>query len=286
MKQVLDTRVPLQVNNSVTQKEPSPVYITNPADRVALQKALEIKDLEDTEVTAITAGPARAEQVLRMALACGADQAIHLIKDNTLEASDAYTTALALGKVCKELGYTLILCGQMSLDTNAAQVHAFLAELLGIPRVTGVVRLEVILQERVRLWRRLERGRRQVIECPLPALLTIDSLAGRSQYVSEFNLRQAAERQIRQLTSANMGLSQSDVGPQAFLVRVVSLSSPKPRVKKTYIPDGSMSASQRMSYLLSGGIAGRKQSNLLEGTADYLASQIVEYLTKEGIKPK
>jgi len=47
-----------------------------------------------------------------------------------------------------------------------------------------------------------------------------------------------------------------------------------------------MSASQRMSYLLSGGIAGRKQSNLLEGTVDYLASQIVEYLTKEGIEPR
>lgn len=285
MKQVLDTRVPLQVNNSVTQKEPSPVYITNPADRVALQKALEIKDLlEGTEVTAITAGPARAEQVLRMALAWGADQAIHLIKDDTLEVSDAYTTAFVLSKVCK--GYDLILCGHMSLDTCAAQVHAFLAETLDIPRVTGVVKLEAISQKQVKLCRRLERGRRQVIECPLPALLTIDSLAGRPQYVSEFNLRQAAERQIRQLTSANMGLSQSDVGPQAFLVRVVSLSSPKPRVKKTYIPDGSMSASQRMSYLLSGGIAGRKQSNLLEGTADYLASQIVEYLTKEGIKPK
>jgi len=180
MKQVLDTRVSLQVNDSVTQKEPSPVYVTNPVDRVALQKALEMKgSLEGAEITAITAGSARAEQVLQMALASGANQAIHLIKDNTLEASDAYTTAFVLSKVCEEVGYTLILCGQMSLDTSAAQVHAFLAELLDIPRVTGVVRLEVISQKRVRLWRRLERGRRQVIECPLPALLTIDSLAGR-----------------------------------------------------------------------------------------------------------
>ncbi|GAH33454.1 unnamed protein product, partial [marine sediment metagenome] len=91
MKQVLDTRVSLQVNDSVTQKEPSPVYVTNPVDRVALQKALEMKgSLEGAEITAITAGPARAEQVLRTALASGANQAIHLIKDNTLEASDAY----------------------------------------------------------------------------------------------------------------------------------------------------------------------------------------------------
>lgn len=286
MKQVLDTKVSLQVNDSVTQKEPSPVYVTNPADRVALQKALEVKgSLEGTEITVITAGPARAEQVLHMALASGADQTIHLITDDILEASDAYTTAFALGKVCKELGYTLILCGHMSLDTSAAQVHAFLAELLDIPRVTGIVRLETS-QKRVRLWRRLERGRRQVIDCPLPALLTIDSLAGHPRYASEFNLMQAAGRQIRQLTLADMDLSQTDIGPQASLVRVVNLSSPKPRVKKIYTPDSSMSASQRMGYLLSGGTAGRKQSSLLEGTADYLASQIVEYLTKEGMKPK
>jgi len=172
MKQVLDTRVSLQVNDSVTQKEPSPVYVTNPANRVALQKALEIKaSMEDAEITAITAGPARAEEVLRVALASGVDQAIHFfIKDDNLEISDAYTTAIALSKVCKDLDHDLILCGHMGLDTNAAQVHAFLAELLDIPRVTEVVRLEV-LQKRVKLWRRLERGRRQIVECPLPVLL-------------------------------------------------------------------------------------------------------------------
>lgn len=283
MKQVLDSSVPLQVNDSVTQKEPSPVYATNPADRIALQKALEMKDsLEGTVVTVITVGPARAETVLRMALASGADQAVRIIKDDIL--ADAYTTAFTLSKVCKELGYDLVLCGNMSLDTSAAQVHAFLAELLNIPRVTGVVRLEVS-QNGIKLWRRLERGRRQVLECHLPALFTIDSLVGYPRYASEFSLMQAAERKIRCLTLTDMGLDQADVGSQACLVRVVSLSSPKPRVKKLYIPDGSMSASQRMSYLLSGGV-GAKPSNLLEGAADYLASQIVEYLTKEGIKPR
>lgn len=287
MKQVLDTRVSLQVNDSVTQKESSPVYVTNPADCIALDKALEIKDsLEGTEITVITAGPARAEQVLHMALASRADQAIHLIKDDSLEVSDAYTTAFALSKVCKKLDHTLILCGHMSLDTSVAQVHAFLAEMLAIPRVTGVVGLEVMSQKRFRLWRRLEGGRRQVIECPLPALLAIDPLAGHPRYASEFNLMQAAGTEIQQLTLANICLSQTDISPQASLVRVASLSTPKPRVKKIYTPDSSMSASQRIGYLLSGGTTGRKQSNLLEGTADYLASQIAEYLTREGIKPK
>jgi len=286
IKQVLDTRVPLVVNSSVMQKEPSPVYIMNPADRVALAKALEMKvSLAGGEITVITAGPARAEQVLRMALASGADEAIHL-KDEVFEVSDAYTTALALSKVVKELGYTMILCGNRSLDIGAGQVPAFLAQLLGIPQVTGVMGLEIMSQGRVRLWRRLERGRRQVIECPLPALCAVDSSAGQPRYVSEFALKQTVERGILTLMLADIGLTQTDVGPQSSLIRVVSLSPPKPRPKKIYIPDGSMSASQRMSYLLSSGLAKGKESNLLEGTADYLAKQVIEYLVKEGILPK
>ncbi len=286
IKQVLDTRVPLVVNSSVMQKEPSPVYIMNPADRVALVKALEVKaSWPGGEIIAITAGPARAEQVLRMALASGADEAVHL-KDEVFEASDAYTTALALSRVVKKLGYTVVLCGNKSLDTGAGQVPAFLAELLGIPQVTAVVGLETISQGRIKLWRRLERGRRQVLECPLPALCAIDSSAGQPRYVSEFTLGQAMERSIRNLILADIGLAQTDVGPQASLVRIVGLSPPKPRTKKIYIPDGSMSASQRMSYLLSSGLAKGKESNLLEGTADYLSKQVIEYLVEEGILPK
>ncbi len=286
IKQVLDTRVPLVVNSSVMQKEPSPVYIMNPADRVALEKALEMKaSLAGGEITAITAGPARAEQVLRMALASGADEAVHL-KDEVFEVSDAYTTALALSKVVKELGYTVILCGNKSLDIGAGQVPAYLGKLVDVPQVTGVIQLEIISQERVRLWRRLERGKRQIVECPLPALFTIDPLAGQPRYVSEFALRQSVERGIRNLMLTDIGLTQTHVGSQASLIRVVSLSSPRPRPKKIYIPDGSMSASQRMSYLLSSGLAKGKESNLLEGRADYLAKQVIEYLVEEGMLPK
>lgn len=286
VKQVLDTRLPLVVDGSVMPKEPSPICIMNPADRVALAKALEMKaSLAGGKITAITAGPARAEPVLRMALASGADEAIRL-KDEVFEVCDACATALALSKVVNELGYTAILCGNRSLDIGSGQVPAFLAELLGIPQVTGVMGLEVMSPERVKLWRRLERGRRQVVECPLPALYAVDSSAGQPRYVSEFALRQTMKRGIRNLTLADIGLTKTDVSPQASLTQVVSLSPPKPRPKKIFIPDGSVSASQRMSYLLSGGLAKTKESNLLEGTADYLTEQIVKYLVDEGILPK
>lgn len=287
IKQVLDTKVPLLVtDSSVTQKEPSPVYLMNPADGVALSKALEMKTSPaGGKVTAVTAGPARAKAVLHMALASGADEAIHL-QDEVFETSDAYTTALALSKVVKGLDYDVILCGNRSLDTGTGQVPAFLAELLAIHQITGVMRLDITSSQQAKIWRRLEKGRRQIVECPLPALFAMDASAGQPRYVSEFALQQAAERNIRKVTLADIGLSQTDVDPQASLTRVVRLSPPKPRPKKIFIPDSGMSATQRIGYLMSGGLSKGKQSNLLEGATDYLAKQVIDYLVQEGILPK
>jgi electron transfer flavoprotein beta subunit len=214
----------------------------------------------------------------------GADQAIHLITDKDQDLCDPFTTASRLSKIFKRMGFNLILCGNMSLDNCAAQVHAFLAELLCIPRVTEVVKLKFVSKDRVRLWRRLEKGRRQVLECSLPALFTIDPLAGYPRYVSEFNLMGAEKMQIQRFTLADIGLAQTDPDPQAATVQVVGLSPAKPRTKKIFIPDSRMSTAQRMNSFLSGrGNSETKQSNLLVGTADYLSSQIIEYLTKEGI---
>ncbi len=163
---------------------------------------------------------------------------------------------------------------------------AFLAELLGIPQVSGVVRLEVISPQQVKLWRRLERGKRQIVECPLPALYAVDSPAGQPRYVSEFALMQSMEREIQSLTLSDIGLTPDDVGPQASLIQVTRLSSPKPRPKKVFVPGGNVPASQRISYLFSGGLTKGKESNLLEGTPDYLAQQVIEYLKEEGLLPK
>ncbi len=286
VKQILDTRVPLEAAESVTQKEPTPVYLMNPADRIALTQALEMKRAQpEGNILAITAGPARARQVLRESLAAGTDRAIHL-NDEAFERADEYTTALCLSKVLRGIDYDVILCGNQSLDTGGGQVPVFLADLLDIPHITAAIKLERTTPSSFRLWRRLEKGKRQIVECPLPALFAIDKTAGQPRYVSEFSLQRAREERIEERTLGDLGLTLADGGAEASLVRTVRLSSPKPRTKKIYIPDGTMSAAQRMSHLLSGGGSAAKQSNLLEGSAEYLASQVVEYLTKEGIKPR
>ena len=97
---------------------------------------------------------------------------------------------------------------------------------------------------------------------------------------------QAAKIPIRQLKLDDIDLSETDIGPQSSLVRVISLSTPKPRPKKIYIPDSSLSASQRMSFLLSGGTTGRRQSNLIRGSPNHLASEIMKYLVEEGMVPR
>jgi len=286
LKQVLDTRVPLEVKGTVVQKETSPVYIISPADHVALEKALEIKaTLADVRVTALTAGPARAEQALRMALASGADGAIHL-KDDLFEAADAYSVARALGKAIKKLDFDLILCGNRSWDIGAGQVPVFLAEMLCLPRVTGVMKMELLAPDRFKLWRRLEKGKRQIVECSLPAVLAVDTSAGQPRYVSEFSLKKAKKKPIQTLGLADIGLASAEISPEASPVKVASLAPPKPRPKKIFTPGSKVSVSQRMSFLLSSVAPAKKESNLLEGATDYLAQQIIEYLTQEGILPK
>lgn len=286
IKQVLDTRVPLEVKGSVVQKEALPIYIIGPADRVALAQAVELKaSMPDVKITAITAGPARAEEALRQALAAGAGEAMH-VKDDVFQSADAAATARVLAAAIKKSGADLVLCGNRSWDMSAGQVPVYLAEILGLPRITSVMKLETMSSGNLKLWRKLERGKRQIVECSLPALFAMDASAGQPRYASEFAIRAAGKKEIRILTMAELGLNPAELSPEAAPIKVVSLAPPKPRPKKIFTPGVKVSVSQRMSFLLSSTSAAKKESNLLEGTPDYLAQQVIDYLTQEGLLPR
>ena len=283
LKQVLNS---LEAERLINGRAPSHACIVNPQDRIALEKALEIKTtLKNAEVVALTAGPERARGALDLALARGCDGAVHL-NDDAFESSDGYSISLALSKAIEKLDFSLILCGSESLDTNAAQVPTALAQFLNIPAVTRVIRIESVSHQNVRVWRRLEKGERQIIECALPALLSIDPLADEPQYVPIFALMQAADRKIQELTPDDVNLHQNDIGQEGSLVQVVSLTPPKPRSKPVSVPDGSSSLSQRLSSLFSGGPGDREKKELLQGEPEYLASRVMQYLIKEGILPE
>ncbi len=181
MKQVLDPEAP----SSVFRVDPEAKRVIppagvppvlNPFDENALEVALRIKDTQEAEITVISMGRNLAKAVVKKPLAAGADQLI-LLEDDVFADLDSYATAHVLTLAIKKIGeYDLILCGREAADTDAGQVGSGIAEILGIPSVT-VARSVAADDGRVRVERVVSDGY-QVIEAPMPMLVTASSEAG------------------------------------------------------------------------------------------------------------
>lgn len=113
----------------------------NPFDKRALTHAIQLKKELDAETIVVTMGPPQAESALREALAMGADRAVHLL-GREFAGADTLATARALAKAIEQIGFDLVLCGKYATDAETAQVPPMLAELLDIPQVTGVTKIE------------------------------------------------------------------------------------------------------------------------------------------------
>ena len=145
----------------------------NPFDLFPLNMAVQIKQKYSGSITAVTMGPEISEEVLWEALAVGADRGI-LLSDSRFASSDTLATSYVLGMGVRKIGrFDLILCGMRTADGDTGQVGPQLAEELGIPHVTGVEKLEK--KNNLFLVERLSDGFREILEVPVPALLTISS---------------------------------------------------------------------------------------------------------------
>ena len=141
MKQVPQKDAPLKLNESGAWIREDVSYEVNEPDAYALEEALRQKEKHGGEVVVITSGPARAQQVLREALAKGADRAIHL-EDAAFVGLDAYNTARAFAEAIKSEQFDLIFTGLQSDDYGYAQTGVILAELLGWPHATIIMQIE------------------------------------------------------------------------------------------------------------------------------------------------
>jgi electron transfer flavoprotein beta subunit len=274
---------PSDVNSAFEEHKPPSAYIVNPNDRIALEKALELRGiLKGSKVVALTVGPPEAREVLSLALARGCDSSIHL-QDDIFRTADGYGIALAISNTIKKMAFSLIICGKESSDTNAGFVPTALAEMMNIPVVNSVIKIEDISPKNVRVLRRLDKGNRQIIDCNLPAVLSIDPLSCESRYVPLFALKQAVNNDIQKLTLADIGLKQSDVAGESILVELLDLTPPKPRSKRVFDPDSDSSLSQRLSGLFSGEISKKERKEVLKGEKGYLSDCILKYIVNNGL---
>ena len=208
VKQVPQKDAPLKLNESGTWIREDVSYEVNEPDAYALEEALRQKEKHGGEVVVITAGPARAQQVLREALAKGADRAIHL-EDDAFFGLDALNTARAIAAAIQDEQFDLIFTGLQSDDYGFAQTGVILAELLGWPHATIIMQIEKS-DSGIRVKRELESGFFQFVDMPLPAVLTIQSGINKLRYATLIGIKQAKNKPLRKVTMAEV---QAELGP-------------------------------------------------------------------------
>jgi electron transfer flavoprotein beta subunit len=217
----------------------------NEPDAYALEEALQLKEKHSGEVIALCAGPARASQTIREALAKGADRALHIEEEN-LASFDTLGIAKLLAKAAEAEKPDLILTGLQSDDLGYGQTGVVLAEILGLPHGTIIMAVEKT-DSGVRVKRELEDGWFQNVEMPLPAVLTIQSGINKLRYATLMGIKKAKTKEIKRLTAGELGVA---VTPTAGIERV-------------YLPQRT------------------KHTQMLEGTAKEAAAKLVEKLKFE-----
>jgi electron transfer flavoprotein beta subunit len=219
----------------------------NEPDAYALEEALQLKEKHGGEVVVMCAGPARAQQTIREALAKGADRAIH-IEAESLGALDTLGIARLLADAARAENPDLILTGLQSDDLGYGQTGVVLAELMGLPHSTIIMQVDVVNKEgggpAIRVKRELEDGWFQHIAMPLPAVLTIQSGINKLRYATLMGIKRAKLKEIRS-------------------VKVAASSSSSMRIEKLYAPEKS------------------RQAQIFDGDPKAAAAKLVEKLKFE-----
>jgi electron transfer flavoprotein beta subunit len=249
IKQVVTREWQLRVNDQKTWiRDQDAAFELNEPDAYALEEALRLKEKHGGEVIVCCAGPARATQVIREALARGADRAVHVEAD-ALAAADANTVAAALADAIRPEQVDLVLTGLQSDDQGFGQTGVILAETLGMPHATIIMEVQVADaasgegQRSLRVKRELEGGWFQWVGLPMPALLTIQSGINQLRYATLKGIMAAKKKEIKKVAA-----------PAA---------SQGPRIAALYFPEKG------------------KKTQLLPGTPAEAAKELVRRLREE-----
>src|SRR5512139_82401 len=208
-------------------REQDASYEMNEPDAYALEEALRLREKLSGEVVVCSVGPARVQQVIREALARGADRALH-VEDEALGSADAFTAALALVPAIKDEAFDLILTGLQSDDQGHAQFGPVLAEKLGVPHSTIIMEVQIDGTS-MKVKRELEGGWFQYVTMPTPALLTIQSGINQLRYATLKGIMAAKKKEIKKV-AAPAGI--------ASRLKVVALYAPQ-KSKQTVMIGGS-----------------------------------------------
>jgi len=232
---ITDVKIDPQTNTLVREGIKN---IVNPFDTYALEEGVRVKERYGGRVTAISMGPAQAEEVLREAIATGADDAV-LLSDSAFAGADTLATAYTLARAIDKLEqYDLIICGRQTIDGDTGQVGPELAEMLKLPFVAYVSKLDEISNGYMRVKRMVEDGY-EVMETPLPAVLTVVKEINVPRLPSLRGLAKAKSAVIPVWTAQELGVDNNMVGLSGSATRVIEIFFPQ-RVGRGEIFQGEL----------------------------------------------
>ncbi|MGE5578105.1 MAG: electron transfer flavoprotein subunit beta/FixA family protein [Syntrophothermus sp.] len=249
VKQTFDTeaKIVLDANGQISSQGVN--LIINPYDEFAVEEALRIKEKQgsgEVIVVGMGNGP-KAQDALRQALAMGADRAI-LLTDPVFDGSDEYAAANALAKAISGLQYDLILAGWRAIDDGSAQVASRLAEILGIPQVTVVTKLEVD-GGKATAYREIDGGS-EVVEVPLPAVITAQKGLNEPRYPSLQGIMKAKKKELKQVSAQELGIDTGLVGKAGAKVQSRKFYLPPAKAGAKIIPGEAPEAAAKLAQLL------------------------------------
>lgn len=266
--------LPFDTSNSAINPEKM-IFMLNLYDEIAMEAAIRIKEnFDDCEIITITAGPAMCEAALRYAFAMGANKMIRIETD----CIDPWSISVTLAEYIKKIKYDIILCGKKSLDYNSGQVGSFLAEILDLPQVSGIVKLELGPDKKTAIADRyLGKGDRQRVKCILPALFTVEEGMNNPRY-PKLEKRLLAEKE--KIEVIKLATKDNYVHELTQIWQSMNLSPPYPKPKKIFTPDSKLLARERMKLIMTGGIS-KKTGRVLSGDPNEMAQEIVRFLEEK-----
>ena len=214
-------------------REQDATFEMNEPDAYALEEGLRLKEKHGGDVVVCSAGPARVAQVLREALARGADRAIH-VESDAFAGADAFVVATALAGAMQSEQFDLVLTGLQSDDQGFGQTGVVLAEKLGLSHATIVMEVQVA-PPAVRVKRELEGGWFQWVSMPLPAVLTIQSGINQLRYATLKGIMAAKKKEIKAVAPGAVSAAKT---------RIASLYAPE-KTKKTHLVEGTPAAAAK-----------------------------------------
>lgn len=242
IKQVPDTETLIKIQGAGIVQD-GIKWVMNPYDEFAVEEALKKKeDMKAGEVTVVSLGPDRAVEAIRTALAMGADTAIHIADAAYAEKADPYATAAALAAAIKGSGkaYDAIFMGKQAIDDDSAQVPVMVAEMLGIPSITMVIKFDVAADKSKATVTREVEGGVAVVEVPLPAVFSAQKGLNEPRYASLPGIMKAKKKPVDVKTAAALGVSD---GPKT-VVKEMTLPPARQAGKKIAGDDAAAKAKE------------------------------------------